>query len=178
MDNHINSLTTFTENSLRTILNTLPSLVWLKDTQGVYLACNKRFEDFFGALEQDIVGRTDYDFVSKELADTFRENDLLVIQRGTISVNEEWITFASDGHRELLETSKMPLLNEKGELVGVLGISHDITLRKQLEKYEKFRSSTLELLAGSAALNDILESIVHGVELLHPDMLCSILLLE
>ena len=48
---------------LRTLINTLPDLVWLKDPEGVYLACNQRFEQFFGAREQDIVGKTDYDFV-------------------------------------------------------------------------------------------------------------------
>ena len=59
-----------------------------------------------------------------------------------------------------------------------MGISHDITKRKQLEKYEKFRSSTLELLAKNIPLPSILEAIVRGVELLHTDILCSILLLD
>jgi diguanylate cyclase (GGDEF)-like protein len=54
--------------------------------------------------------------------------------KGAASVNEEWVTFASDGHRELLETTKLPILHSNGHIIGVLGISHDITLRKQMEQ--------------------------------------------
>lgn len=168
----------FTEGSLRALLHALPDLVWLKNADGVYLACNHRFEQLYGAAEKDIVGRTDYDFVDKEQADFFRAHDRKAIACGGPCVNEEWLAFASDGHRELVETTKTPLFDEHGALIGVLGIGHNITQRTQLEKYEKFRSSTLELLAGNASLPVILEAIVLGVEQLHPGMLCSILLLD
>ena len=87
MNKQMLSLANFTEDNLRAILQALPALIWLKDADGVYLACNERFEHFFGALEKDIIGRTDYDFVSKELADSFRAHDLLAMQRGGLSVN-------------------------------------------------------------------------------------------
>lgn len=60
---------------LRTLLDTLPDLIWLKDQEGIYLSCNKRFEQFFGASEAEIVGKTDFDFVDHELAESFRAND-------------------------------------------------------------------------------------------------------
>ncbi len=113
----------------KTIVQTLPDLVWLKDTQGVYLTCNERFEDFFGACETEIIGKTDYDFVDKELADFFREHDKQAMIKDAPSVNDEWITFANDGHREFLETTKTPMYNDKKELIGVLGIGHDVTHR-------------------------------------------------
>lgn len=47
----------------------MPDLVWIKDENGRFLACNKRFEHYFGAPENEIIGRTDYDFVDKETAD-------------------------------------------------------------------------------------------------------------
>ena len=94
------------EAHLHTLLQTLPDLVWLKDENGVYLSCNTRFERFFGAREKDIVGKTDYDFVDRELADFFRENDRKAMAAGGPSINEEWIPFADDGHRELLEDRK------------------------------------------------------------------------
>ncbi|TXH91012.1 MAG: diguanylate cyclase [Rhodoferax sp.] len=178
MGKSVHSLAKFTESSLRALLQALPDLVWLKDVDGVYLACNHRFEQMFGASEKDIVGRTDYDFVGKEQADFFRANDRNAMERGGPSVNEEWVTFAADGHRELLETTKTPLFDDHGSLIGVLGIGHDITQRKQLEKYEKFRSATLELLAGNTSLPVILEAIVRGVEELSPGAMCSILLLD
>ena len=117
------------EIRLRTLVQTIPDLIWLKDKEGVYLLCNTRFEEFFGARESEIVGKTDYDFVDRALADTFRLNDRAAIAKGGPSVNEEWVSFASDGHRELLETTKTPLQNAQNEVVGVLGIGHDITER-------------------------------------------------
>jgi len=118
---------------LGTLLNTVPDLIWLKDADGVYLSCNKRFEEFFGASKSDIVGKTDYDFVSKELGDLFRENDKRAMAKNGLSTNEEEIRFASDGHREILETTKTRMCDEQGNLIGVLGIGHDITERKQSE---------------------------------------------
>ena len=67
---------------LRALLDTLPDLVWLKDPQGVYLSCNRRFEQFFGAEEAAIIGKTDFDFVDRELAEFFRANDQAADQHG------------------------------------------------------------------------------------------------
>jgi PAS domain S-box-containing protein len=57
---------------LKTLVNAIPDLFWLKDPDGVFLACNKRFEAALGHTEAAIVGKTDYDFLPKELADFFR----------------------------------------------------------------------------------------------------------
>ncbi len=121
------------ELRLRALIQAIPDLVWLKDTDGVYLSCNARFEQFFGAPEATIVGKTDYDFVDKELADFFRKNDRVAMDRDVPIRNEEWVTFASDGHRELLETTKTPFRDAKGQVIGVLGIGHDITQRSRNE---------------------------------------------
>ncbi len=128
----------------RALLEALPDLVWLKDAEGVYLACNPRFERFFGATEAQIVGRTDYDFVDRELADFFRENDRAAMAAGRPCVNEEEITFADDGHREHLETIKTPMFDADGELVGILGIARDITGRKRDEAELESRVEELQ----------------------------------
>ncbi|HMW22081.1 MAG TPA: PAS domain S-box protein [Burkholderiaceae bacterium] len=117
----------------RAVLDAIPDLVWLKDPQGVYLACNPRFERFFGADEAAILGKTDYDFVPRELADLFRANDRRAMERDAPSVNEEEITFANDGHRELIHTIKTPVRDPDGHLLGVLGIGRDITALRRVE---------------------------------------------
>ncbi len=122
------------ERQIRTLFQTIPDMIWLKDKEGVYLACNTMFERFFNHPESEISGKTDYDFVSKEFADFFREMDRLAMEAGKPSVNEEWITFGNDGHRALLETIKTPVYGSKGELIGVLGIGRDITQRYQAEQ--------------------------------------------
>jgi PAS domain S-box-containing protein len=122
------------EARLRTLVQTIPDLIWLKDPEGVYLSCNPTFERFFGASEEEIVGKTDYDFVDRELADFFREKDRMAMAAGGPSINEEWITFADDGHRALLETIKTPMTDKDGRLIGVLGIARDITERRFAEE--------------------------------------------
>jgi len=128
-----------TAGQLQALLQSIPDLVWLKDPEGVYLSCNARFEQFFGATEAEIVGKTDYDFVDKELADFFRKHDRKAMAAGGPSVNEEQLTFASDGHQELIETVKCPMVDKRGQMIGVLGIGRNITERKQAE--ERLRES-------------------------------------
>jgi len=117
----------------KTLVQTVPDLIWLKNPEGVYLACNPRFERLYGVREADIVGKTDYDFVNRELADFFREKDRAAIAAGKPSLNEEELTYAADGHRELVETIKTPMFDAEGRLVGVLGVGRDITAARQTE---------------------------------------------
>ncbi|MEW8540390.1 MAG: PAS domain S-box protein [Candidatus Thiodiazotropha endolucinida] len=134
------------ESRLRTLFQTLPDLIWLKDPDGVYLSCNQTFERFFGAIESEIQGKTDYDFVDRELADFFRANDQIAVEAGESVSNKEWITFADDGHKALLLTTKTPVYADSGGLVGVLGIGRDITslhkteeaLRESMEHFRLF----------------------------------------
>ncbi|BBN59569.1 hypothetical protein HVMH_1163 [Hydrogenovibrio marinus] len=121
------------QNHLNILINTIPDLIWLKDINGVYLSCNSRFESLYGAKENDIVGKTDYDFVDKELADFFREHDKKAMQAGRSTENEEWLTFAETGYRGLFSTIKTPMLNSRGQVMGILGVGRDITKRKQDE---------------------------------------------
>ncbi|MEZ5585619.1 MAG: PAS domain S-box protein [Sedimenticolaceae bacterium] len=112
---------------LKTLIQTLPDLIWLKDTKGRYITCNPRFERFFGATEAEIVGKSDDEFISRELADAFRANDQAAVAAGGPVVNQEVIPFADDGHEERVETIKTPMFDAEGHLIGVLGIARNIT---------------------------------------------------
>ena len=139
---------------LKTLIQALPDLVWLKDPAGIYLACNPRFEAFFGVPEQQIVGRSDYDFVARELADAFRKNDLLAIEAGGRSINEEEVRFASDGHRELLETTKAPIFDANETLIGVLGVGHDLTRARHDEAKLRKLARAVEQSPESIVITD------------------------
>ncbi|OIQ50632.1 Sensory/regulatory protein RpfC [Pseudodesulfovibrio hydrargyri] len=117
---------------LRTLMETMPELVWVKDVGGVFLFCNHRFERLYGAREADIIGRTDFDFVDAELAEFFRRHDRTAMESGRPCVNEEQVTYRDDGHVEYLETIKTPLYDSDGKLIGVLGVARDITERKRI----------------------------------------------
>ncbi len=121
------------ETHLRSLIDSLPDLVWLKNSDGIYLSCNSKFEQFFGAKESVIVGKTDYDFVDTDLADFFRANDRKAMAAGRPSMNEEWLTFVENGYKGLFETIKSPICDADGNLIGVLGIARDISERKNAE---------------------------------------------
>ena len=121
------------ETHLHTLVQTIPDLIWLKDTNGVYKSCNTMFERFFGALEADIIGKTDYDYVDREMADAFKQYDQKAIIAGKPIKNEESVIFADDGHMAFLETIKTPMFDESGKLIGVLGIGRDFSERKKAE---------------------------------------------
>jgi diguanylate cyclase (GGDEF)-like protein/PAS domain S-box-containing protein len=129
---------------LHTLVKTIPDMVWLKSVNGVYLACNSRFERYFGAKEKDIIGKTDYDFVDKDLADCFREHDRQAMENGEPSSSEEWGTYADDGHCEFMEKIKTPMHDSQGRLIGVLGIARDITERKHAEENLRISASVFE----------------------------------
>lgn len=112
---------------LRTLIETIPDLIWLKDPDGKFLLCNPKFERFFGSKESEIIGKTDSDFVPSELAQFFRQKDNEALEANRPIKNIEWITYADDGHRELIETIKTPMYFSDGKIVGILGIGHDIT---------------------------------------------------
>ena len=133
------------KTKLSAIIQSLPDALWIKDKDGRYLACNKRFEDFYGAKESEIIGKVDEDFVNKELADFFRENDLKAMQSDTPLSNYEYLPFASDGHIEYSHTTKTKIVLNDGSIFGVLGISRDITEIKNyqdkiIEQKEEFET--------------------------------------
>ncbi|NTV95232.1 MAG: EAL domain-containing protein [Thiobacillus sp.] len=119
---------------LSSLVATIPDLIWVKDPDGVYLACNPRFEQLYGASAADIVGKTDADFVDPEQAAAFRANDLAALAADAPRINEEWLTFATGGYRGLFETIKSPMRDPDGNLLGVLGVAREITGRKQTEE--------------------------------------------
>jgi PAS domain S-box-containing protein len=135
---------------LKTLVRTIPNLVWLKDPEGVYLACNAEFERFFGHPECEIVGKSDYDFMDRDLAEFFRDHDRAAMAAGKPTVNEEWITYASDGHRAFLMTTKTPMYRPDGSVIGVLGVAQDITAQQR---------AAHELAQSQALLRSVLDAV-------------------
>ncbi|MCB1182687.1 PocR ligand-binding domain-containing protein [bacterium] len=119
---------------LQAVVHAIPDLVWMKDPDGVYLLCNERFEQFFGAPASAILGRTDADFLTPAEVEFFRGHDRRAMERGRPTMNIEEVVFKADGHRETLETVKTPIRDEQGRVTGVLGIGRDITARVAAEK--------------------------------------------
>ncbi len=142
------------EQQKQLILHSFPDLVWLKNADGAFQMCNPAFERLFGAREADILGKTDFDYVEPELARFFRQKDREAMAAGHPVRNEEWVTFADDGRRALLETIKTPLRDRHGKVLGVLGIARDITERERASQQLALVSFALNHVTEAAYLAD------------------------
>jgi PAS domain S-box-containing protein len=138
------------ERLKRQIFATIPDLVFLKDAAGRYLACNPVFERVYNKREADLLGKDDFAFTDQKTAEFFRYHDRQAMAAGRSRINEEWLTFADTGRRVLVETIKTPMLDEEGRIIGVLGLSRDVTERKKIE--EALRDTNEELRHSNADL--------------------------
>jgi two-component system cell cycle sensor histidine kinase/response regulator CckA len=154
---------------LRSLLDSIPDLIFYKDGSSVYLGCNRAFEEFAGKREAHIIGKTDLELFPDEIADLFRTMDTTLMDSGTAQRNEEWVVYPN-GRRCLLDVLKTPFFDEQGLTLGTIGISRDITDHRRAEEdrnkleAQLFHAQKLEavgLLAGGVAhdFNNILTAI-------------------
>jgi len=119
---------------LVSLINSVPDLIFYKDTDSVYMGCNTAFCQFISKkCPDEIVGLSDFDLFGSDLAQFFREKDKSMLCKGDTQRNEEWVDYP-DGRRVLLDTLKAPYYNGVGEVIGLIGISRDITAFKELEE--------------------------------------------
>ncbi len=119
------------ENKYRTLLENIPQKIFVKDVAHNYVSVNEHCALDLGIRPEDVVGKSDYDFFPKELADKYRADDRRVMQMNSAEHFEE--AYISGGIDYFIHTVKAPVRNEMGEVIGVLGIFTDITRRKQME---------------------------------------------
>ncbi len=116
---------------LRSVLQGIPDPVWMKDADGAFVVCNPGVARLFNKKEEEIIGKTDYDFFDAEMAEFYQNKDRTALEAGHVCINEEWWTFGDNGEQALMETRKVPVRGADGKLLGVLGVARDITERKQ-----------------------------------------------
>ncbi len=137
---------------LKLIRDTIPDLIFYKDTNGLYLGCNPSFEKFAGCAEDDLIGKTDMEIfkIDAEMAALFMEADRRIMSRKATESIEELITYP-DGTAKYVETVKTPFI-ENGVVVGILGISRDISARKEKERLEMEADEYSRLMLDSSPL--------------------------
>jgi PAS domain S-box-containing protein len=120
---------------LRTLIDTLPDLVWFKGLDGRFLACNVRFERFIGAPENELLGHPASAFLPAAVATEFAAADQRAIDARAPVPHQFTLTYAHDGHQELVESLHTPVFGSHGELTGVLSIGRDVTQRRDDERH-------------------------------------------
>lgn len=159
------------EQQLLSLLNNIPHMAWLKDSDGRFLAVNKTLEQAASLTASQLIGLTDLDLWPRELADSYRNDDRQVMESRQQRRYEERFTTVA-GEEQWLETVKSPMFNDRGDVIGTAGIAMDITHRKQSEQIlqelneeleRRVQERTQELQQQTQLLQTILNSLGDAV---------------
>jgi PAS domain S-box-containing protein len=122
-------------NLLRTMIDNLPDSVYAKDAHSRFLLANATVARMMGAATpDDLLGKTDFDFYPQELASEFRADEEVVVRTGQPAANIEEPVLDPQGNTHWLLTTKVPLRDGQGNVIGLVGIGRDISERKQAEE--------------------------------------------
>ena len=156
---------------LRTLIDNLPDCIYAKDAEARKIMANHADLENLGCkTEAEAVGKTDFDFFPKNIAEKFFADDISVIQSGQPVINCEEKVVRPDGENRWLLSSKLPWCDASGKIIGLVGIGRDITEKKNLEA-EVLRAQRAESLGRLATgiahdLNNTLAPVLISVELL------------
>jgi two-component system, sensor histidine kinase and response regulator len=131
---------------LRTVIDNLPDYIYVKDAQSRFVAANAAVARVMGqAAPNLLVGKTDQDFYPEHLAAKFRRDEQRVLGTGQPLVNEDEHLVDASGKQSVILTTKVPLRDAQGNIVGLVGIGRDITARKQAEEALRRAHAELEV---------------------------------
>jgi len=151
---------------LQTLMNHLPDVIFIKDTAGRFLMANPALVKLYGAnTPEDLIGHKDEDFIPQSLADHFVEDDRQVMESGVPLVDREESNVDAEGHPLWMLTSKIPLRDSDGKLMGLVGIGRNITRQKVAEQQARRQAMEAGLLHRSTSLareTDSLETLLKG----------------
>jgi PAS domain S-box-containing protein len=134
-----------TNTLLDSIVENIPNMIFLKDARELrFLRFNRAGEDLLGYPREELLGKNDYDFFPKDQSDFFTEKDKEVLRgKGALDIPEEPLQTRNKGKR-IIHTKKVPIFNAEGDPEYLLGISEDITDRKQAEEEIRCLNDELE----------------------------------
>ena len=141
---------------LRTVIDNLPDYIYAKDAQGRYVLASAAYLKMLGIDAHDkVVGKTVYDVFPEKAAAAFHANDLVVLQsaRPLIAQEEQYIT--PTGEIRWQVTTKVPLFNEQAQVVGLVGISRDISIQRRAQEDLRIANEQLIRLAREDGLTGL-----------------------
>ncbi|QPC84158.1 PAS domain S-box protein [Phototrophicus methaneseepsis] len=142
-------------NLLRTLIDTLPDAVYLKDVQHRFLLTNKSHTQLWESeFNEDFIGKTDFDILPHAIAEDLYAEEVKMFQTGEPILNVELPSRPNDENAQWVSASKVPLKNLKGEVIGLVGIFHDITERKRRDRELQYYASVQASMSDAVIATD------------------------
>jgi PAS domain S-box-containing protein len=147
---------------LRMLIDYLPDLIYIKDAECRFTACNWAVANCMGAASpQELIGKTDFDFYPKEQASEYYADEQKIISTGQQLVNKDEPQIDENGNKRWILTSKLPLRNSQGQVIGLIGIGHDITERRADK--ERLRQAKEAAESANKAKSQFLANMSHEI---------------
>jgi len=165
--------------SLQALIDRLPDNLWVKDVNSRFVISNQVTAARMGfAGPADLMGKTDLELLAPEIAQKFFADEQKIVQSGRPMIDMEECVFGASGGKTWILTTKVPLRNDRNEIIGVAGISRDITERKLADALRDGQAQILEMIAMGAPLEDVLDRLVRLIESQLTGIFASILLVD
>ena len=165
--------------SLQALIDKVPDKLWVKDADSRFIVANSATAAEYGmATPAELIGKTDFDLYEPSVAKGFFAIEQEIIRSGHPLVDIDEQIVDALGEKRWLSTTKVPLRDERSEAAGLLGISRNITERKQADVLRAGQARILEMIATSAPLNEVLDRLMELVESQVAGIIASVLLLD
>ena len=146
-----------TNAKLQALIQAMPDAVFFKDTSGRYMMVNRAFEELLGADGKMFIGKTEGDFMPPDLAESCRKSDEALMKSGRPLSVEDTMT-GRGGDKRFIDSVKAPIYDSHGDLLGLLGVSRDVTERRlkdgaMRESEERFRGAFENAAVGASMVD-------------------------
>jgi PAS domain S-box-containing protein len=128
---------------LRTLIDNIPDLIFIKDRQSRFTLANNKVAAIMGTTPEDLIGKTDFDFYSPEIARVFFDDEQKIMETCIPLINFEETAHDDNGNRTIRSTTKVPVKNKDGVIIGIAGVCRDITKLKKIENQLRKKSDDL-----------------------------------
>ena len=132
------------KNQILTLINSMPDRIYIKDRQSRFIIGNVHVANIMGASRpEELIGKTDHHFYPKDMADEFHKDEQEMMTNDIQIINKEERGYSDAGEEIVVSTTKIPVKDENGEVIGIVGIGRDITNQKEVEKEVLEKSESL-----------------------------------